>query len=142
MCDFRFYLLHFIQILLWGQKPHFLLFWFGFFFSYSALHCTIKMLGKHELIYLTHMSYGVLLGLSRAGVMHEKISVKAFTTMTCPAWCLTAWLTQPPLKWIYPDWDRDLIGSNLLSIPSPEHSAVPGISSPFRQWCLTFNINK
>lgn len=60
------------------------------FSSDGALHYAIKMLDKRELIYLTHMRYGVLFGLSRAEVMHEKISVKAFITTRCPVWCLTA----------------------------------------------------
>lgn len=88
MCGFRSYLLHIIQILLWGQETHFLLFCFVWLFSYGALHYTIKMPDKHESVYLTHMRYGVLLGPYRAGVMHEEINVKAFANMRCPVWRL------------------------------------------------------
>lgn len=96
------------------------------FFSYSAFHYTIKMLGKHELIYLTHMRYGVLLGPSRAGVMHEKITVKASTTTRCPVWCFTAGLTQPLLKQTYPETESHWL-------QSAEHSITWAFSSPRNQ---------
>lgn len=120
------------------RNPISFCFGLDFFSSYCALHYAIKMLGKHKLMYLTHRRYGVLWGPSRAGVIHQKISVKAFTT-SVNVQCDVSLLTQPLLKQT-PLTERDPLGLNLLSIQLPEHWALAEVSSPFRHWYLAFNI--
>lgn len=105
------------------RNPISFCFGLDFFSSYCALHYAIKMLGKHKLMYLTHRRYGVLWGPSRAGVIHQKISVKAFTTTRCPVWCLTAYSASSETN--SSDWERS-------PWPQPAEHSITWALSPCR----------